>query len=382
MTIQFHAFKGRDQNRFLAAEELPAVSRAALGQFTVERLMAYGLTHADAIELRGRVSAGEEWREAALSIAEDLQAQLHERSTSLSRINILYRSSAMLRMAQVMMIEDTDERRAIFCEAARLFALAAGLQSNPVRCEVTTRHGILVSWRYCSDTDPVGIALVIGGIEGWAMDFAELSRWLSLRGVEAWALDGPGQGESRFLHGHYLNAHWREAYEDVISYVRELRPDVPLAVVGSSVGGTLALEIAAHDPRVDICVSNGGPISGNTILGRQEAKVPKKQMMCGPQSSSHDADAIWSGIDVRNIGARVTCPVLIVHGQRDPLISDQEVQEIYSCLASSDKHMITFSDGDHCIYNHADDKHIVMTDWISVKLRELHESNPEQAVLA
>lgn len=378
--IEVRRFRGREPKSELPPDELTAISRAALGQFTVERLMAYGLTHADAMELRGRVAAGEDWQDTALSIADSLEATLAEDSAPLSRINILYRASALVRMAQVMMIEDSEERRSIFVRASALFAEAAHLAGTPERLEVETNHGPLVAWAYRPIARPVGVAIVIGGIEGWAMDFAELSRWLAQRRVEAWAVDGPGQGESRFSHGHYLHPRWREVYKELVSHIKQCQPDLPVAIIGSSVGGTLAFEIAANDPRIDICVSNGGPICGSTILGKQEAKVPKKRMMCGSDISADKADAIWSNIDVRNVRGHIACPVLIIHGQRDPLISDKEMQDIFFCIASKEKRMISFSDGDHCIYNHADDKHITMTDWVSNKLRELAEGSTAAAV--
>jgi alpha-beta hydrolase superfamily lysophospholipase len=212
------------------------------------------------------------------------------------------------------------------------------------------------------------------------MDFAELSRWLAQRGVEVWSVDGPGQGESRFSHGHYLHKHWREAFRELISYIKVRTHGLPVGIVGSSVGGTLAFEIAASEPRIGLCCSNGGPMSGSTILGQQEAKVPKKRMMCGPHVDAATADEIWSSIDVSKIGSRVTCQVLVIHGNRDPLISDDEMQRLFSSLASLDKQMIMFSDGDHCIYNHADDKYVAIADWVTKGLRKLNHQAASTAL--
>ena len=380
--IETRRFVGNAQQAGLSVEELTTISRAALGQFTVQRLMAYGLTHADAMELRGRVGSGEDWQTAAISIADDLRATLTGNSLPLSRANVLYRASALMRMAQVMMIEDTEERQLIFDHASRYFADAARLAGDAVRKEVLTSYGALLAWVYRPHTDPVGVAIVIGGIEGWAMDFAEMSRWLAQRGVETWAVDGPGQGESRFRHGHYLHPHWRDVYKELVNHIKQCGMAMPLAVIGSSVGGTLAFEIAANDPRISLCVSDGGTVSGSTVLGKQEATVPKKQMMCGPNFDAEEADAIWSDIDVRKVGANLACPVLIIHGQRDPLICDEEMQEIFSCLASVDKQMIRFSDGDHCVYNHADDKHIAIADWVAIKLRQVDKAGMSATVSA
>ena len=120
-------FRGRNTDPHVPIEALSTVSRAALGQYTLERLMAYGLSHADAMELRGRVSAGEPWRDAALDIASTQLKLVGESSATPSKANLLYRSSAMTRIAQTMMVEDTDERRSIFADAADLFGRAAAV---------------------------------------------------------------------------------------------------------------------------------------------------------------------------------------------------------------------------------------------------------------
>jgi alpha-beta hydrolase superfamily lysophospholipase len=368
--IDAREFRGRNAGALLPVDTLVTESRAALGQYSLERLMAYGLSHADATELRGRVNAGEAWRPAALDIAQAHKALICEHSTTPTKINLLYRSSAMTRMAQAMMIEDTGERRAIFLDAAYLFECAARLSGDRARDTISTSFGPIVSWRFSAVGRQVGAVLVIGGIEGWAMDFAELSSWLARRGLEVWAVDGPGQGESRLVYGHYLHRDWRTAYREVIAHIAAHVPGQPLGIIGSSVGGTLAFEIAAVEPAIAACCSNGGPQSGMTILGQQEAKVPKKRMMCGPHVANDAADLIWGNIDAITSGRQVECPVLIIHGQRDPLIPDEEMAQIFAGLASQNKTMITFSDGDHCVYNHADDKHGAICDWMVARLAE------------
>src|ERR1700722_17930123 len=102
-TVQRRYFSGREEGGALPIASLATESRAALGQFSIERLMAYGLSHADGVELRGRVAAGETWRDVALSLADNLQVTIGSDDTVASRINVLYRASAMMRMAQVMM---------------------------------------------------------------------------------------------------------------------------------------------------------------------------------------------------------------------------------------------------------------------------------------
>src|SRR5258708_16735750 len=120
--VIIHTFSGRS-----AAARAPAASSpadgAALQQFSLERLTAYGLHYADAVELRGRVTAGEAWQAAATDLAADCLAPPEAAvapASPATQANRLYRASALMRMSQIMMLGDNDERREIFARAASL----------------------------------------------------------------------------------------------------------------------------------------------------------------------------------------------------------------------------------------------------------------------
>src|SRR5258708_22315982 len=66
--VIIHTFSGRSAAARAPAASSPA-DQAALQQFSLERLTAYGLHYADAVELRGRVTAGEAWQAGATDLA-------------------------------------------------------------------------------------------------------------------------------------------------------------------------------------------------------------------------------------------------------------------------------------------------------------------------
>ena len=73
---------------------LSTEAQAALRRFSVERLMAYGLTYSDAIELQGRVSGGESWQSVAEALASECLASAKAARTSATKVNLLFRASA------------------------------------------------------------------------------------------------------------------------------------------------------------------------------------------------------------------------------------------------------------------------------------------------
>jgi fermentation-respiration switch protein FrsA (DUF1100 family) len=81
------------------------------------------------------------------------------------------------------------------------------------------------------------------------------------------------------------------------------------------------------------------------------------------------AAEIWKTVDPDPAEGPVNCPLLIVHGGLDPLVSTDEATALFESATSVDKQMVVYSDGDHCVYNHQDDKHNLICDWVETRLR-------------
>ena len=364
-------FSGQRQQAFAAPDDVGSPDgQAALRQLSVERLMAYGVHHADTLELRGRVWSGEPWQDVAADLAE---ACLSPPEASVSppsqatRINRLYRGSALVRMSQMMMLSNSAERSAIYARAAGLYAEAAALSGDREKVLIPTDGGLLVGWIFPSrGKRPVGTAVVIGGVEGWAMDFSDLGLALARRGVETLLLDGPGQGESRMIHGHFLTKTWERSYAGVFDFMASRYPGLPMAFIGNSMGGALAIHLAAREPRIVACCDNGGPMAPRRPPGNASF-FQKMTAHCG-EVSEEQADEIWQTVKPADPTAPIHCPLLIVQGGLDPLVSNGQADYLFSHAMSEDKELVVFSDGDHCVYNHADDKHNLIGDWIADRL--------------
>ncbi|GAA0322713.1 hypothetical protein GCM10009087_36230 [Sphingomonas oligophenolica] len=367
--IVTRSFSGRQT---APAAQLPPESEAALRQFSAERLMAYGMAYADMVELRGRVAGGEIWEvvaaELAVTCLSPPEAVLARESRS-TRANRLYRASALTRMQQMMMLTDTPERRAIFARAAALYVEAASLSGDRERVRIETPGGPLVGWLHgASIAAPVGATLVIGGVEGWAMDFAPMGTALAARGVAALLLDGPGQGETRLDHGHYLSRDWPSAYRAAVDHLQSRLPDVPLGIIGNSLGGSVVVRYAALDPRIRACCDNGGPAT--VTRARANATFFRKMVAHTGGKPDDEALAIWESVLPTGPDMPLSGPLLVVHGGLDPLIPDADAMSILEETVAPSRDMAIWSDGDHCVYNHADDKHDLIADWMAIQLAE------------
>ncbi len=62
------------------------------------------------------------------------------------------------------------------------------------------------------------------------------------------------------------------------------------------------------------------------------------------------------------------CPLLVLHGAPDQVFLLENAQRLYAATASTDRQMIVWDDGEHCIYNHAHEKNTLVADWFAARL--------------
>ena len=366
--VTLRQFLGRRTESEEVIARLSVESQAALRQFSFERLLGYGVAYADVVELRARVLEGEAWEAAATAVAEIVLKQANAASTvpaQTTRILHLRRASALLRMSQMMMLTNTPERRQIFARAATIYGEAAKLLSDRQRILIETNSRPLAGWLVPARGVAVASAIVIGGVEGWAMDFDSLGEALAARGIDALLLDGPGQGESRFHHNHYLSVHWSDAYRSAIDFLQRRSAEQRIGFIGNSIGGSFAMAMASIDKRVSACCCNGGVIKPTLAQGRTTF-FAKMVAACGTDNEE-EALAAWRTVDpIAPAGRRY--PLLIVHGGKDPMIPTAASEMLLAAASTDDKEMVVFSDGDHCIYNHRDDRDALIADWVRSRL--------------
>lgn len=366
VTLQFVGSRAETEE---AISKLSAESQAGLRQFSLERMTGYGVDYADAVELRARVIEGQDWHAAAAELADGCVRRVEGApgdAGRLTRIAYLRRASALLRMSQMMMLSNTPERRAIFARAAELYARAAGESGDRERVTIETDLGPLVGWLVPSAGTAVGSAVVIGGVEGWAMDFDTAGQALAARGIEALLLDGPGQGETRLTNEHYLTAQWHNAYTRAVDFLDERASGRPIGFIGNSMGGSFAMAVAAQDTRIRACVDNGG-IFAPGLVPPTGAFFSKMMAACGTDDAEQAVD-VWKTVDPLAEGPNAGYPLLVVHGGEDPMISMDLAQIMLDGAPTDDKLMVVFSDGLHCVYNHLSDRDALIADWTRSQL--------------
>lgn len=200
------------------------------------------------------------------------------------------------------------------------------------------------------------------------------------RGIHSLFIDTPGIGEALRLRGLVTRADYEKPVAAAIDWLEERREVDPrrIAVVGSSLGGYYVTRAAAFEPRLRAAVAWGAIYDYHDVWVKRltiggAVATPKFQLMFVTGADSMEA-AMERIRDFRvaEIGRRVSCPYLLMHGADDRQVPEGHAQAMFDAIGSADKQMVVF-DGEnggaaHCQF----DNHLpalqVCADWLAHKL--------------
>lgn len=233
---------------------------------------------------------------------------------------------------------------------------------------------------------PRAMVLAIHGLAMHGTMFDAFARHLAARKVLVAAPDLRGYGKWH-QHDEHCTAAYRESERDIVriaTQLRESNPDIPLFLAGESLGGTVALRIAASNPdlidglilsapavrhhhrvglrtiaqvarlavnpRRKIDVSNyiGNYFSEDETISREGLSDPlvRKQLTIGELVSScrFMANAAHS---IERIP--VDMPVLVMQGREDQMVKASSVKLLESKLRSTKRTVCWFENRGHIL---------------------------------
>ncbi|MBB5984143.1 alpha/beta fold hydrolase [Sphingobium lignivorans] len=183
---------------------------------------------------------------------------------------------------------------------------------------------------------------------------AALDSWAAARGQTMLRLDYAGCGESDGTFEDGTLANWRDDAHAVIDHAA---PDGPLVLVGSSMGGWLALLLAQALGRRVVGLVGIAAAPDFTDWGfdaAQKDAIRREGRLVEPTPYGDQpyvtTRAFWeSGQALRLLEGEIAidCPVRLIQGQADPDVPWQTALRIADRLRSADVQTILVKDGDH-----------------------------------
>ncbi|WP_310596225.1 serine aminopeptidase domain-containing protein [Sphingomonas sp.] len=335
----------------------------------VQRLIGGGMRYDDAHDLHRLSGEGIAWQHAAEFLGQRNIAAGDAARHAASQRDWYRYASACFRFGQAALPTDDDRKRRLHALMVESFALAAQLD-DPVteKHDIAWRDGKLCGWLMRPAGDmPVPVVMIFGGFDGWREDYTLCADQLVRHGIAAFLVDGPGQGETRLRHGLYLGSDFVDAFRTVADHLLADPRFTTLGVWGNSLGGTLATWVAASIPAVQALCVNGGTIRPAELPERYPRFWSKVEALTGSPDRAA-ARAIIDGLDLSGVAADVRVPFLQLHGTPDTVFLLENAREIYERVSSLDKRLLVWADGDHCIYNHSEQKNLYVADWFADRL--------------
>lgn len=121
-------------------------------------------------------------------------------------------------------------------------------------------------YRRWTTASPRGVVVLLHGFGEHGGHYHRFAHDLGERGLEVWGLDLPGHGLSSGERGRFGSvADLAAAATPLVDRARHQHPDLPLTLVGHSLGGVTAALMVSLGLRPEALVLTGTPLSGLPI---------------------------------------------------------------------------------------------------------------------
>jgi alpha-beta hydrolase superfamily lysophospholipase len=288
-------------------------------------------------------------------------------------------ASAAYNFAQHVVFLDVNHKRVLHESCVRAYAMAAPLFDPPARLfEVPFRRRLMRGYLRVPRNHAGGAAgrrgvPVIVMFNGTNAVKEELHWWgeaLLREGFAVIAFDGPGMGHS--FHRLSMVAEPRPVGEAIMNEI-ESHPELDIGAVGMlglSLGGYIAIRMAAHDPRIRAVAAVSPPYALDVYWNITLAGMRREL-------------AALYGIDEREMGAQIEritlagvidtlrCPLMLTAGGHDHLTPGREAWRIFED-ARCEREMVFYPRGGHECFNVLADVRPRMAGWLARQIGRHH----------
>lgn len=287
---------------------------------------------------RMRVGDIRDWHREWLRIARGVEG-LGEAALARGRLvtarKAFMRAYTYYRSAEYFLPRD-DSRLAVYTAGIQCFAKAGRLFSPPLeRVEIPYEGATLPAYFYPAHGQPSWPTPVVLFFPGADSTKEELlfqgGDEILERGMACLMVDGPGQGESLRFKGLYARHDFEVVVRAAADHLQE-RPDVDpnrIGLVCISMGGYYSPRAAAFEPRVRAAIAWTGIYDVLADLYEYFPPIrPQLQWITGSKSEAEAREKLRA-FTLRGVIEKVTCPLMIVHGEDDIFVPPSAAQRTY-----------------------------------------------------
>jgi 2,6-dihydroxypseudooxynicotine hydrolase len=335
------------------------------------RFVAQGVDLNDFNRSLARISRWDEWcREWGVTAAEYERAAEAAESGghSLSAAQSWLRAGLCWHFGKFVFVQDLAQLKAASERTAACYGRGAWALEPPAETVAIPYDGITMRglMRRPADVARPPVLLMIPGLDSVKEELQATADYFLRRGVATLAIDGPGQGEMEFERD--IEPAYEKPAGAAIDWL-EQRDDVDasqLGVYGVSLGGYYAVRVAATDPRVRATIE----LAGTYSLASQweQRSVVSRDAFIKRSGARDDAEAreLAKRIDMEGLGARISRPILLLHGKKDPIAPFDGAVRLAAETRTAE--LVAYEDGNHAMTNRAFESRVLMSDWMAAQL--------------
>lgn len=330
-----------------------------------------GVTPAMLDEVLSRITSLESWvdeweamgkrREAAGALALE-QGDTHAAAEH------FFQASAAFNFAQYVLFIDISRKRVLHESCVRAFAAAAPYLDPPAqRVEIPFRRRTLAGYlRLPPGERPAPVVVLFNGTNGVKEELHKWTEPFLARGLAVLTFDGPGLGQTWYNMKSLADP--RPVGDAILTHLRS-RADVDgdsVAFLGKSLGGYLAIRMAAHDARIRAVAAVSAPFSVDIYWNVTLASM--RHELATIYGTDEATMSAWvDRITLAEALPKLECPLLVAGGGRDIITPGREAWRIFEA-AHCERELIFYPTGAHDCFNVADDLLPRMSEWIARQL--------------
>lgn len=341
-----------------------------------ERMLASGVDASAVAALFKRADQdGEDWVYAAEDVGDqqDAYAQTELDAGHGATARYFFLSAASFyRVASYEIHDITEEKVRLYRKMKAAFSKAAALFDPPLE-EVNipykdfTMHGWIYQPKNLQAPSPV--VLMIGGATGFKEEFHAHAMLMVERGLPVLAIDAPGQGVTRYLNGGPLEVESEKGIGRIVDFLEADPRFTKIGIYGGSAGGYYVTRAAALDHRIDACaVYAGGYNLVDMITGDQLFRYYVHHFAVLFDTEDDKVQDLMEQMTMEGIAEKIECPLIMVHGDRDPLFSVEDQRRLLAEARSEDKQLVEYPSNFHGAPEFASKSFRVLADWMADRL--------------
>lgn len=342
-----------------------------------ERMTAAGMDAAIVADLIRRVDdGGEDWVLTADVLGDDedayAQAEL-DAGHRLSAQHFFLSAAALHRVAQYDLHDITDEKVQLNQKVKTSFSKAAALFDPPLEhLDIAYRDFTMDGWIYLPIDRPgrCPIVVMLGGATGFKEEFHDHALLMVQRGLAVAAIDSPGQGMTRYLNGGALEVESEKGIGAIIDVLADDDRFGKIGIYGGSLGGYYAARTAALDHRLDACAAYVRAYDCADMIGSDQLRDYYLHHFAVLFDTDEDNVAqLMAQMTMDGIAEKIECPLILVHGDGDPMFDINKQRRLLAEAQSSDKRLVEYRSDFHGAPEHGPKAFRVLADFMADHLQ-------------